>query len=172
MTTTTGITTTITVRRLPGQPTWEVLVNGKFGMASPSRDAVADAAIAAVAANGGRAVVEYRDENSMQDRARRKRLNQKTASEIGPGDSFHVRFSNDHNAYVPCSGKAPGWSLFTVTGASFNQADRAYVFRDTVQPETTAIDDVDGRHGIGWTDPVTRKTRPFLPHEIIQLTEV
>jgi hypothetical protein len=171
MTTTTGIETIITVQRLPGQDTWELLVNGCRGESSPNVNAIAASAIAAVGANGGRAVVEYRDENTMQDRARRKRLNQKTASEIGPGDSFYVRFSNHHGAYVPCSDKAPGWSLFTVTGASFNQADRAYVFHDTMQPERTAVDDLTGPR-IGWTEPVTRKTRPFLPHEIIQLAEV
>jgi hypothetical protein len=163
MTTTTGIETIITVQRLPGQPTWDVLVNGRKGMSSPNLAAVAGAAIAAVGANGGRAVVEYRDQNSMQDRARRKELNQKTASEVGPGDRFLVRRSGV-GAYVPCSEKAPGWSLFTVTGASFSQADGAYIFHDISEPEST--------DGGGWTAPVLRKTRPFLPHEIIQLAEV
>lgn len=163
MTTTTGITTTITVRRLPGQPTWNVLVNGRKGMSSPNPDAAASAATAAVGANGGRAVVEYNDQNTMQDRARRKKLNQKTANEIGQGDHFLVRRSGT-GAYVPCSEKAPGWSLFTVTGASFNQVDGAYIFHDVTEPETT--------DGAGWTAPTMRKTRPFLPHEIIQLAEV
>lgn len=164
MTTTTGIETIITVRRLPGQGLWDLLVNGRASMSSPNLDAVAGCAIAAVGANGGRAVVEYNDQNTMQDRARRKRLNQKTASEIGPGDHFHVRHSNQWGAQVPCSEVAPGRTLFTVTGASFNQVDGAYVFHDVTEPKST--------DGDGWTEPVLRKTRPFLPHEIIQLTEV
>lgn len=151
MTTTTGIETIITVRRLAGQPTWDVLVNGRKGMSSPNPDAAASAAIAAVGANGGRAVVEYVDNNSMQDRARRKRLGQKTANEITEGDRFRVRFSPHHNAYVPCSDRAPTCESFTVYAVEFEDRHGQYVFR--------AADGV-----------TTRRTRPFMPHEIIQLT--
>lgn len=153
MTTTTGITTTILVRRLPGSACWELLVSGpnsKPRVSSPSPTAIALEAIAAVARAGGRAVVEYNDQDSMQDRARRRKLNQKTANTVYGGDRFHVRFSNHHNAYVPCSDKAPTCEVFTVYSVEFRDDQGMYVFKDA-------------------NAATVRWTRPFAPHEIIQL---
>lgn len=154
MTTTTGIETIITVRRLPGQSLWELLVNGRKSMSSPDFDAVASSAVAAIGlpAVGGRAVVEYIDQNTMLDRARREKLGQKTADQVREGDRLRVRWSSRINAYVPCSDTAPTAEIFTVYAVQHDVERGTYTYR--AADATT-----------------TRATRPFLPHEIIQLTE-
>lgn len=94
--------TEITVRRLPGSPHWEVLVDGVKSLATASHAGAAEEALASVAqAPGGRATVIFDDQDSLTERMARQKRGEKVVSHVSIGDRYWVRWSIEDQAYTP-----------------------------------------------------------------------
>lgn len=134
----------IAIRRLPGAANWDLLADGEKIISSPnlSLDVVTDL----VRRAGGRAIIEYDDQDSITMRLKRKQEGRAVISELMPGMSITVTRDEETRLYAPIRRELTR-RLFRIDGVKFDPATTRYVLSSgthlTVPLEGHDIVDLD-----------------------------